>query len=71
MNGPRTIAAPVTGVARRFFGGVGLLVRGLGLYVRSPGLMLLGVVPALLSAVLFVTAFATLVYFVDESGGAG
>ncbi|GHJ11694.1 membrane protein [Micromonospora humidisoli] len=66
MNGPRTIAAPVTGATRRFFGGVGLLLRGLGLYVRSPGLMLLGVVPALLSAALFVAAFATLIYFVDE-----
>ncbi|SCL63472.1 CysZ protein [Micromonospora citrea] len=64
MNAPR-IAAPVTGVVGRFFTGVGLLLRGLGLYVRSPGLMLLGVVPALISGALFVAAFATLAYFVD------
>ncbi|MGN9776077.1 EI24 domain-containing protein [Micromonospora sp. H33] len=66
MSAPRDLAAPVTGAAGRFLAGVGLFLRGLGLYVRSPGLMLLGVVPALLSGVLFVTAFATLVYFVDD-----
>ncbi|MET8349794.1 MULTISPECIES: EI24 domain-containing protein [unclassified Micromonospora] len=60
------IASPVTGAVGRFFTGAGLLLRGLGLYVRSPGLMLLGIVPALISGVLFVAAFATLVYFVDD-----
>ncbi|MGN9766714.1 EI24 domain-containing protein [Micromonospora sp. SD12] len=65
MNAPR-IAAPVTGAAGRFFTGVGLLLRGLGLYVRSPGLMLLGVIPALISGALFATAFATLAYFVED-----
>ncbi|KOX09655.1 membrane protein [Micromonospora sp. NRRL B-16802] len=43
-----------------------MLLRGLGLYVRSPGLMLLGVIPALISGVLFLGAFATLVWFVDD-----
>ncbi|MFE9654235.1 EI24 domain-containing protein [Micromonospora sp. NPDC006431] len=65
MDVPR-LAAPVTGAATRFLAGAGLLLRGLGLYVRSPGLMLLGVVPALISGVLFVAAFATLLYFVDD-----
>jgi CysZ protein len=60
------IANPVTGAVGRFFAGAGLLLRGLGLYVRSPKLMLLGIVPALISGVLFVGAFATLVYFVDD-----
>ncbi|TDB78856.1 EI24 domain-containing protein [Micromonospora sp. KC721] len=66
MTAPRNVAAPVTGAVGRFFAGVGLLLRGLGLYVRSPGLMLLGVVPALISGALFVTAFATLAYFVED-----
>ncbi|WP_319460397.1 EI24 domain-containing protein [Micromonospora sp. RTP1Z1] len=65
MNAPR-LAAPVTGAVGRFFSGAGLLLRGLGLYVRSPGLMLLGVIPALISGALFIAAFATLVYFVDD-----
>ncbi|MET7372917.1 EI24 domain-containing protein [Micromonospora arida] len=60
------IASPVTGVVGRFLAGAGLLLRGLGLYVRSPGLMLLGIVPALISGVLFLAALATLVYFVDD-----
>ncbi|MCM0674589.1 EI24 domain-containing protein [Micromonospora phytophila] len=65
MNAP-SIAAPVTGAVGRFLSGVGLLLRGLGLYARSPGLMLLGAVPALISGALFVAAFATLVYVVDD-----
>lgn len=65
MNAPR-LAAPVTGAARRFFTGVGLLLRGLALYVRSPGLMLLGIVPALISGALFVAAFVALAFFVDD-----
>ncbi|MER7331063.1 MULTISPECIES: EI24 domain-containing protein [unclassified Micromonospora] len=65
MNAPR-LAAPVTGAVGRFFTGVGLLLRGLGLYVRSPALMLLGIVPALISGAIFVAAFATLAYFVDD-----
>ena len=60
------VASPVTGVVGRFLAGAGLLLRGLGLYVRSPGLMLLGVVPALISGALFLAALATLVYFVDD-----
>ncbi|SIN23249.1 EI24 domain-containing protein [Micromonospora cremea] len=60
------IASPVTGAVGRFFAGATLLLRGLGLYVRSPKLMLLGIVPALISGALFVAAFATLVYFVDD-----
>jgi CysZ protein len=65
VNAP-SIAAPVTGTVGRFLSGAGLLLRGLGLYVRSPGLMLLGVVPALISGALFAAALITLVYFVDD-----
>ncbi|RKN39158.1 EI24 domain-containing protein [Micromonospora endolithica] len=60
------ISAPATGAVARFLAGVGLLLRGLGLYLRSPRLMLLGIVPALISGALFVTAFATLAYVVED-----
>nr|WP_240955445.1 EI24 domain-containing protein [Micromonospora sp. HNM0581] len=43
-----------------------MLLRGVGLYVRSPGLMLLGVVPALISGAVFLTAYALLVFFVED-----
>ncbi|MEV0429991.1 EI24 domain-containing protein [Micromonospora sp. NPDC050495] len=65
MDAPR-LAAPVTGAVTRFLAGAGLLLRGLRLYVRDPGLMLLGIVPALITGVLFIAAFATLLYFVDD-----
>ncbi|WP_434741840.1 EI24 domain-containing protein [Micromonospora sp. SH-82] len=68
MSAPR-FAAPVTGAVRRFFTGVGLLRRGLGLYVRNPRLMLLGVIPALITTVLFGAALFTLLYFVDDLTG--
>jgi CysZ protein len=56
----------VTGFGRDFFTGVGFLLRGIGMYARSPRLMLLGLIPALLSGVLLVGAFVALVYFVDD-----
>jgi CysZ protein len=65
VDAPR-LAAPVTGAVTRFLAGAGLLLRGLALYVRSPRLMLLGILPALISGALFVAAFATLLYFVDD-----
>ncbi|MEU1843222.1 EI24 domain-containing protein [Micromonospora sediminicola] len=65
MNASRTVA-PVTGAATRFLGGAGLLLRGFGMYVRSPKLMLLGVVPALISGALYLALFAALLYFVDD-----
>ncbi|MFC7547302.1 EI24 domain-containing protein [Plantactinospora sp. GCM10030261] len=62
----RTVAAPVTGAAGQFFSGVGLLLRGFATYARSPGLVLLGIVPALISGALFVGAYVTLAYFVTD-----
>nr|WP_239095864.1 EI24 domain-containing protein [Micromonospora lutea] len=54
------------GSGRRFVGGAALLLRGIALYVRSPGLMLLGIVPALISGAIFLTAYVILVYFVGD-----
>jgi CysZ protein len=36
------------------------------MYARSPGLVLLGIVPALISGALFVAAYVTLIYFVTD-----
>ncbi|GAA4726942.1 membrane protein [Phytohabitans rumicis] len=49
-----------------FFEGVGLLGRGIAMYARSPRLVLLGIIPALISGLLFIAAFATLVYFISD-----
>jgi CysZ protein len=54
------------GWVRQFFTGAGLLARGLGMYARSPGLLALGLIPAVISAALFLTAFGTLLYFVSD-----
>jgi CysZ protein len=53
-------------VIGQFLTGVGLLLRGLRLYVRNPRLVLLGIMPALISASLFAAAFGTLAWFVDD-----
>ncbi|MBX7265038.1 EI24 domain-containing protein [Micromonospora sp. Llam7] len=60
------IPGTAVGAARRFAGGAALLLRGIGLYVRSPGLMLLGVVPAVISGAIFLAAYAVLVFFVND-----
>lgn len=49
-----------------FFSGVGLLGRGIGMYARSPRLLLLGLIPAVISGLLFLAAFAVLIYFVSD-----
>ena len=59
---PRERARP----ARDFFTGVSFLLRGVGMYARSPGTMLLGLVPALISGALLVGSFVALGYYVDD-----
>lgn len=61
-----TTPSPAFGVTRsvgEFFFGVGLLLRGFAIYVRDPRLMLLGLVPAILTGVLFLGVLVTLAYF--------
>jgi CysZ protein len=60
------VVTPVTSRVGQFLSGVGLLFRGLGIYARSPGLVVLGMIPALISAALFAAAFAALVAFADD-----
>ncbi|MEJ3743295.1 EI24 domain-containing protein [Actinomycetes bacterium KLBMP 9797] len=55
---------------RDFFAGVGLFGRGLGMYVRSPRLVGLGLIPALISAIVYTAAFVALIYFVGDLAGA-
>ncbi len=56
----------VTGVGREFFTGVSFLLRGIGMYARSPRLMFLGLIPAVISGVLLFGGFVAMVYFVDD-----
>ena len=51
---------------RDFFTGVGFLLRGLGMYARSPRLMFLGLLPALISGVLLIGGFIALTFFVTD-----
>jgi CysZ protein len=62
----RAVTAPATGVVRQFFAGVGLLARGLAMYARSPRLVLLGALPALISTALYIAGYVTLIYFVSD-----
>jgi CysZ protein len=62
----RRVTAPVTGTVGQFVSGVGLLFRGLETYARSPGLVLLGVIPALITGALFLAGFVALLYLVPD-----
>ncbi|WP_430780986.1 EI24 domain-containing protein [Actinoplanes sp. G11-F43] len=64
-------------MVREFAAGAGLLGRGLGLVLRSPRLMVLGLIPALLSGILYAIALfllirnlpdlaATVTWFADD-----
>ena len=52
-----------------FAGGVGHLARGFGMWRRRPGLMLLGMVPALIVFLLLLAAFLVLLWKVDDLVG--
>ncbi|UQU65385.1 EI24 domain-containing protein [Couchioplanes caeruleus] len=58
------------GALREFFTGAGLLGRGLGLVLRNPRLLGLGLLPALLAGLLYAAALVTLAVFVDDLAGA-
>lgn len=46
--------------------GLGMLGRGLALYGRNPGMILLGILPALITFVVLVGSFILLLYFIDD-----
>lgn len=51
---------------REFLIGVGLLGRGLGLVLRTPRLLLIGLLPALLSGVLYIGLLVLLIRFLPD-----
>ncbi|GAA3930832.1 EI24 domain-containing protein [Actinoplanes auranticolor] len=59
-------AAATGGAVRRFATGAGLLGRGLGLVLRNPRMLGLGLLPAVISGVLYAALLITLVVFVDD-----
>jgi CysZ protein len=63
-------AAAVRSRPRDFFTGIGFLGKGLAVYARNPGLVLLGMLPALISFLLLATAFVVLLYFLDPEARA-
>ena len=67
-----TRSATQTQVSRPsdFLTGIGLLGRGFGMYARNPGLLLLGILPALIAFVVLVGAFVVLVYFIGPEARA-
>ncbi|MEV6850993.1 EI24 domain-containing protein [Actinoplanes sp. NPDC051411] len=59
-------AAKPLGTVRQFFSGASLLGRGLELVLRSPRLLGLGLLPALLAGVLYVLALIFLIRFLPD-----
>ncbi|HET6482492.1 MAG TPA: EI24 domain-containing protein [Actinoplanes sp.] len=53
-------------IVRQFLGGAGLLGRGLGIVLRSPKLLGLGLLPALISGLLYGTALFFLIDYLPE-----
>jgi CysZ protein len=63
-------AARAAGPAKDFFAGVRLFGRGFGMYAKSPRLLLLGLIPAVISAIVMAAALAALIYFIADLAGA-
>jgi CysZ protein len=55
-----------TGTASQFFAGVQLLGRGLAIFARNPGLLLLGLIPAAITGALFLAGFGLLLFFISD-----
>ncbi|MEU4618593.1 EI24 domain-containing protein [Actinoplanes sp. NPDC023801] len=70
MSGDLSENRPVSAF-REFATGAGLLGRGLGLVLRSPRLLLLGLLPAVLAGILYTVALVLLIrYLPDLAAGA-
>jgi CysZ protein len=63
---PLGLGAQAASPVKNFFTGMGMLGRGLGMYARSPRLLLLGLIPAIISAVLVGGALVALIYFIND-----
>jgi CysZ protein len=58
------------GAGKQFLAGVGLLGRGLAMYGRSPALLLLGIIPAVISSFLILAVLGTVIYFIGDLASA-
>lgn len=69
VSGRRGVTAP-WGTVTAYLSGVRLLGRGLALYARSPGLLLLGIIPVLITALLFLVVLVALLIFLPDLAAA-
>lgn len=69
-NAEGTSRPSPVGTVRQFVTGIGFLGRGLALYGQSPGLVLLGLIPALIASVLLIAVFVAIVYFIGDLSSA-
>ncbi|HEY3503144.1 MAG TPA: EI24 domain-containing protein [Actinocatenispora sp.] len=69
MTAPVRAAPPAGNPVREFLDGVVLLLRGLGMWVRSPRLMALGALPALIAFVLLAGAYVALAIWINDVVG--
>jgi CysZ protein len=53
-------------VFRDFFSGIGIFFRGFKMYASDPGVIVLGMIPALIAGVLLIGLFVLLVVFIDS-----
>jgi CysZ protein len=63
---PRVASATRPG--RDFFTGIGMLLRGLKIYGTNPGLVLLGLLPALIAFLVLAAALVAIAYLADDAG---
>jgi len=66
----RAAARPAGGALSEFARGLGFFARGFGIVWRTPRLLVLGLIPGVISAVLVFGAFLTLVYFISDLAAA-
>lgn len=59
-----------TGALSGFLRGAGLLARGLGLYARSPRLLILGLIPVVITAIVFTALIIVLLIFLGDLAAA-
>jgi CysZ protein len=55
---------------RDFVTGIGLLARGIAMYARSPGLLVLGLLPALIAFLLLLVGLGVVIYFIGPESRA-
>ena len=65
-NGGQALSCRVVNVVRQFLHGASLLFRGLGLVLRRPKLLFLGLLPAVIAGILYAAALAALIDFLPE-----